>query len=193
MPKYNYNPSDTHDNAYHMVNYKDYEFEPQRSNNFEVQFTGLNNLVTVDKSSKLDGTKATDTIRLACAGSGTPGFSVETLKIQRGNAEVKFAGKASYDDSEIKLNDFIGKDVEKIISAWQGLVYNPRTQNIGKASDYKKTGYLLEFSPDHAIVRQWELVGCWVSKVSYGDYSSDNPSLRQITATIVYDYAIPLD
>ena len=191
MAKYNYNPSTDHDNAYHMVDFKDYEYEPQRGNNFEVQITGLSDLVSVDKSQKI--INATDTIRLACAGSGTPGFSVETLKVQRGNAEVKFAGKASYDDSEIKLNDFIGKDTEKVISAWQGLVYNPKTQNIGKASQYKKTGYLMEYSPDHAIVRQWQLVGCWVSKVAYGDYASDNASLRQITATLVYDYAIPLD
>lgn len=191
MSNYDYQASSTTDNGYHMVDFRDYDFEPQRGNNFEVQFTGLSSLVTVHKGVSI--ADASDTIRLACAGSGTPGFSVETLKIRRGNAEVKFAGQVSYEDTEIKLNDFIGKDTEKVINAWQGLVYNPTTQNIGRASDYKKVGYLVEYSPDHRIVRQWQLSGCWLSKVGYGDYASDNSGNRQITATLVYDYAILLD
>lgn len=191
MGRYDYNPSSTTDNAYHMSAYKDYEYEPQRSNNFEVQFTGLNSLKTIDKSKALSN--PAEIVRLACAGSGTPGFSVETLKIRRGNAEVKYAGQVSYDDTEIKLNDYIGKDTEKVMTAWQGLVYNPKTQNVNPASMYKKDGYLVEYSPDHAIVRQWRLVGCWISKLAMGEYSSDNVEKRQITATLVYDYAIPLD
>lgn len=191
MAKYSYDPASTTDNAYHMVNFKEYEFEPQHGNNFEVQFTGLDKLVTQKKGVSIK--EASKTITLACAGSGTPGFTVEQLKIRRGNAEVKFAGQVTFDDTDIKLNDFIGRDTEKVINAWHALVYNPKTQNIGKASDYKKTGYLIEYSPDHAIVRQWELTGCWLSKVSYGEFASDNSSQRQITATLVYDYAELLD
>lgn len=169
--------------AYHMIpsvyagRNKD-DFEPQRTNNFEVQFTNL------------DGS---ETITLATADFGAPDISVSTLDVSYGNSKVHFAGTPSYSGGSFTCNDFIGLNVEKILNAWFKKVYNPETETIGKASEYKKTAYLSEFSPDYTLVRQWELIGCFPTQLNLGSYSQSNNSVRSVSLNISYDYAKPVD
>lgn len=162
--------------TYHMAN--DNAFEPQRTNNFEVQITGL-------------GTEQSQVITLSVASYDAPTISQQPIEINYGNNIIKFAGKPSFQDSNITLNDYIGKEVEKILSDWQKLSYDYNTQKIGWASDYKKTGYLIEYDPSGGSPRQWMLVGCWLSSLQLGNFSQDGNAVRQVTCTLVYDYAIP--
>lgn len=180
--------------TYHMANV--HEFEPQRTNNFEVQITGLGE----------DG----KTITLAVASYSAPQISQQVIEVDYGNNRIKFAGKPTFENSSITLNDFIGQEVEKKISDWQKLAYDYSTQKIGWAYNktvngntitgqdgnqvyggYKKTCYLIEYAPDGSMPRVWMLVGCWIQSLNLGNYSQDGNQVRQIECTLVYDYAIP--
>lgn len=181
--------------TYHMANV--HEFEPQRTNNFEVQIVGLPNT---------NGR----TITLAVASYTAPQIEQQVIEVDYGNNKIKFAGKPTFNNSPITLNDFIGQDVEKIISDWQKLAYDYSTQKIGWAYNrdvagnvftdeqgnqvyggYKKTAYLIEYAPDGSCARTWMLVGCWIQSLSLGNYSQEGNAVRQIECTLVYDYAIP--
>ena len=162
--------------TYHMAN--DNSFEPQRVNNFEVQITGL----TGDQS---------QIITLSVASYSAPTIERAVIDVNYGNNLIHFAGKPTFSNSNITLNDYIGKEVEKILSDWQKLSYDYNTQKIGWASDYKKIGYLIEYDPSGGSPRQWMLVGCWLSSLQLGDFNQNGNEVRQVTCTLVYDYAIP--
>lgn len=176
--------------TYHMVGNDSYE--PQRKNNFEVQIVGLTGLKSVQRKISLPS-NSSDIITLSVASAAAPSISIDPIIISYGNNKIKFAGTPTFNDSSIVLNDYIGLQVEKIIAAWHSLCYDPQTQKVGLASNYKKTAYLIQYAPDGTQARSWMLVGCWPSSVEYGDYSYEDNSQRQVTMTLVYDYAIPTD
>lgn len=176
--------------TYHMAQSND--FEPQRNNNFEVQITGLSGLTTVDKGRAISS-NAGNLITLSVASYSAPQINVSPINVSYGNNKIKFAGLPEFPDSSIVLNDYIGIGVEKILSAWQKLVYDPKTQKVGLASEYKKDAYLIEYAPDGTQARQWRLVGCWPSQLQLGDFNQEGNTVRQVTITLTYDYVIPLD
>lgn len=77
---------------------KAYRYEPQRTNNFEVQITGLsdNKVVTLSTNN-----------------FSSPNIQIDIINVPYGNNTIKFAGKPTYTDATIQLNDFIGADVAK--------------------------------------------------------------------------------
>lgn len=177
--------------AYHMIGDDDYE--PQRNNNFEVHIYGLSGLLTVDKGIKIPQDIAEESLTLSAVSVGQINTNVGILTVPYGNTKVKYAGLPEISDSDIVYNDYIGKSTERIISAWHSLVFNPKTEKIGRASVYKKPAILIETAPDGTRARCWQLKGCWPSNVQYGAYDYNGGATRQITMTLTYDIAIPLD
>lgn len=177
--------------AYHMIGNDDYE--PQRNNNFEVHIYGLNDLKTVDKGIKIPQDIAEECLTLSAVSVGQVNTNVGIITIPYGNTKVKYAGLPEISDSDIVYNDYIGKATERVIAAWHGLVFNPKTEKIGRASQYKKPGILIETAPDGTRARVWQLKGCWPSNVQYGAYDYNGGATRQITMTLTYDIAVPLD
>ena len=176
--------------AYHMIGVDDWE--PQRTNNFEVVFPNLDDLVTVHTNSQITNS-ASDLLTLSVKSVSYPSTEIGKLQVSYGNNSINFAGKPSYTDVTIVVNDFIGIQTEKIIMAWSRLVYDPNTQLVGMASNYKRSGYLYEYSPDGTRVRTVKLFGAFPGNVSPGDFSNDDNSIREISCTFYVDYAMPLD
>lgn len=177
--------------AYHMIGDDDYE--PQRNNNFEIHIYDLGDLTSVDGDKTYDANNVQDCLTLSAVSVGEVNTQVSVLPIAYGNTKVKFAGLPDVQDSTVVYNDYIGKDTERIIAAWHALVFNPKTEVIGRASVYKKPAVLIETAPDGTNVRCWMLKGCWPSQVSYGAYDYNNGAVRQINMTLTYDIAIPID
>ncbi len=175
--------------AQHMVGTD--TFEPQRTNNFEIRFPGLETLVSSTGAIKYsDCGKA---ITLSVANVGDLSQSIDAIAIQYGNNAIKFAGKPNLSSIALTINDYIGLETERILEAWSALVYNKNNQKIGKATAYKRRGYLIEYSPDYEICKMWQLEGCWPGTISYGGYSQDGNAVRQITCDLNVDFAIALD
>ena len=176
--------------AYHMIDRN--EWEPQRTNNFEIQFPGLGNLTSIDQGIALPG-NATDLLTLSVKSVSYPSTQINKLQVFYGNNSINYAGKPSYGDVEIVVNDFIGIQTERIIMAWSKKVYDPKNETIGWASDYKRDGYLMEYSPDGTVVRRTQLRGCFPGTVSPGGFDNTGNDIREISVTFYCDVAIPLD
>lgn len=178
--------------TYHLAN-NPRLYEPQRTNNFELHITGLENLVpserTVFDTDSIQN--ASEVIRLSVAKVGMPSFQQGVIQIRYGNNIIKFAGTPDFQTTELQLNDYIGADTQEIMRAWQALSYNVKTQKVGKAIDYKKTAYLMEYTPDYQLVRTWRLVGCWIANLTFDEYNYDSSERKMMNAQIVYDYAYP--
>lgn len=146
--------------------------EPMRNNNFEVTIPSLAN---------------GDNFTLSVASYSAPQINVSTINVPYANSKVKFAGLPEFPDSTIVLNDYISMDTQDTIMAWHDMVYDPLTDEIGYAKDYKKDGILTEYTAKGDFVRQWILQGCWPSQISLGDFNQEGGSVRQITVTLTYD------
>lgn len=182
----------SHIGAYHMIG-KD-EWEPQRNNNFEVHIFGLDNLFYIDTDTKVDQGMAEEVLTLSAVSVGALNISMSPIEIPYGNTKVKYAGLPDVQNATITYNDYIGKNTERVLTAWFGIVFNPKTEVIGRASQYKKPAVLIETAPDGTHSRMWQLDGCWPSSLELGQYDyNGGGSVRQISVTLTYDRMVPMD
>lgn len=179
--------------TYHMIDNPEL-FEPQRGNNFELIVTGLGGLTKAgmqdtDSNSAIGSeAEAQETIRLAVSQAFVPSFSQTPIEIKRGNSTIKYAGTPTFSEGTIRVNDYIGLGTLETLYAWQAKSYNVLTEKVGVGQDYKKTAYLMEYTPDFQLVRTWVLYGCWISNLTEDTFDSSNQNnLHTISATIQYD------
>ena len=192
--------------AAHLFQSSESGYEIQRTNNFEIQITGLDTIVRAGYSAddqyhgysqkiweKLTDPDTVQELIMSTKAGFSPKENVSTIEIQYGNSKLKYAGIPSYDDGSITFNDFYNKDTELLLKAWQAAAYDASTGAVGDGEDYKRTAYLTMFSPGGRRARRWKLIGCWVSTVNGDDFSNDGNSPRALSATFVYDSAIRLE
>lgn len=151
-------------------------FEPQRQHTWLITFFDL---------------PGADVLELSLRTGFLPNISNEEIEIPYMNARVYVAGKYMVDSGTLSINDYVDKNTAKIINDWQQLIYNPFTGAMGYARNYKKRGNIILLSPDFAVERIWELVGCWPQAINYGtiDYSSSD--VVMLDMTLKYDKALP--
>lgn len=184
-------PTDMPMGTYHMAANTNL-YEIQRTNNFEFIVTDIDGIqragmIGGETAGTIDN--AQEIIRMAVSSASVPYFTQDAIEVKRGNSTMKFAGVPKFDAGTIKVNDYIGASAKEVLLAWQALSYNVVTEKVGLASDYKKTCYLVEYTPDYQKVRQWKMHGCWISKLSGAEFSSDSNEKMQIDVTIEYDKA----
>lgn len=175
-------------------------YEPARKNNFRFVVTDIDNLVKAGVPENLvnDDTdrivNGQEYLEVSVISTTVPHVKIGTIEVPRGNTKSKFAGVASFDDGSLVVNDFIGARTKSILMAWQALVFDVNSEAIHMSSNYKKTCYLYEYTPDYeTVIRSWRLEGCWISDLSEDDFSNEEEGKKQVTATIVFDKAIPQD
>lgn len=167
-------------------------YEVQRNNNFDFIVTDIDNLLRVDADEGDNNAyikNGSHTLRFSVVEAPIPMFTQGVIEIRRGNSVMKAAGAPTFDSGSLVINDYIGADGKSVLMAWQQLSYNVKTENVGRMSNYKKTCYLMEYTPDGELVRTWKLLGCWVSGLSEGSFNNEDTGKKTVTATIVYDKA----
>lgn len=155
-------------------------YEPQRSFNFLIHFTGIGGGVGKD-------------LMFSAQSFPLPTESSSVITVNYGNTQVKFPGQTTWSSGSFVIRDFIDMDTEKSVVVWRQQVYNPRNDAVGRAVNYKKLGIISQVAPDGSYLRQWHILGSWPSDVDYGtlDYTADQQKL--ITMTIQFDKAYRTD
>ena len=141
--------------AYHLADNPEL-YEIQRSNNFDFIVTDIDNIVRSDaKDTDTNRTisNAQNVLHFSVVSSSLPMFTQEVVTVNYGNSVMKAAGKPTFSDGTLVVNDFIGADTKSVLMAWQNLSYNVRTDKVGRMADYKKNCYLQEYTPDWQLVR----------------------------------------
>lgn len=171
-------------------------YEAARTGFFSLIVDDIDNIVNAAYSGEpRDATaqdkiaRAQEVLKLNVVKAPVPHFSVKLLEYRRGNDTVKFAGVPEYETGSITVDDVVGLDTKSILMAWQALTYNVYTRKGGRMKDYKKNATLIEYTQDFEQVRSWTLYGCFISKISEGEFDKENDGKRQITAEIQYDRA----
>lgn len=154
------------------------DFQLQGKNHFDVQFTHPG----WDKD-----------LTLLVKSVSLPTENTEVNTLDHFNQQIKLAGKTTFSEGNIVIHDAITYDTEKVFRGWRKKVYDAKTGTVGYAANYKCTGTLTEYSPNGEVERVWALEGCWPSTVDYGDLDYESGGYKDISATIVFDWAYRTD
>lgn len=173
--------------AYHLADNPE-TYEIARDNHFSFIVTNINGIVNLSSGKAIED--AQKTLEFSVVSASVPMFRQEPIVIRRGNSVVKLAGTPTFEDGKIVVNDYIGADTKSALMSWQNLSYNVKNDTIGRAQDYKKTCYLIEYTPDYRQVRTWKLYGCWVAGLDEGEFNQESSNKKTITATISFDRAV---
>lgn len=157
----------------HMSNVKTYEI--QRNNHFEVILDGFG-----------------DEFTLSVESCPLPTVSNDPIELSYGNSKVKVAGQATFEDIEIVVKDAIGADIEYKLWEWRKQVYDPETDKIGWAADYKRNGRIHQYAPDGTYVRTWRIIGAWPTNLNPGEMNYDGSEKKTISMNISIDKAFPI-
>ena len=177
-------------------------FEPQRLYNFELQIVGLDSLYTAD----LQGTAGADSngvkegihfgsaaerIMVACSSFSVPNTEFGLIEIPHYNNTTKYAGKVTFGNATLKIEQFLGSFTEQIMTAWARCVYDPRTQNIGFKNDYAKDMFVIQYDSKGGTPRVWKLENAWPNVLPGANWDYSSTERRQMEYTIMCDRCIP--
>lgn len=173
-------------------------FEPQRLYNFELQIVGLDTLYTADRQgTNANGDEgvnfgsAAERILVACSSFSVPNTEVGTIEIPHYNNTTKYAGKVTFGNATLKIEQFIGSFTEQIMTTWARCVYDPKTQNIGFKNDYAKDMFVIQYDSKGGNPRVWKMENAWPNVLPGSDWDYNSTERRQIQYTIVCDRCVP--
>jgi hypothetical protein len=186
--------------TYHIANNPDL-YELQRQNNFELQVVfGKNELVMPNQDPQgedvtyIDASLASEILRVSVRKDTVPNLELGVITQQHGNNSVKYVGKPTYGTKTMTCDEYIGRNAKYILQAWQHLCYDPHNQEVGLAKKYKKTAYLMEYTPDYSeLVSTIVIYGCWPSNLTFTDDDNTAEGGKTMDCTLQYDYFLPLD
>lgn len=172
--------------ASHLASQDEGGFEPQRVNNFAVQFDGL--------PSPADR----DDIIMSLVSAFIPVVGNEDIPLPYGNEVVYVAGRAIPEGGQLVVRDFVDRTIAAGFLAWRNKVYDPSSGRIGLSSDYKKTAHVLLFGPNSRddapeSQRQWDVYGIWPTRVNFagGGLSMEGSGVVQIAVDLRFDKVLP--
>lgn len=182
--------------TYHLSTGTHRSYQPAKRNFFELIIEDLGDLLKpgVEEELAEDNdyiTNGQEILRLTVNKAPLPHFELNDIEIRKGNSVVHYAGTPTFSDGSIEVDDMIGARSAAVLEAWQNLAYNVLTDKGGRAINYKKNATVIEYTSDHVKVRSWKLIGCWIKDIDEGEYDKESDDLVRLTASIIYDRAIP--
>ena len=124
---------------------------------------------------------------------GRPSLTHDDVVIDVYNSRVKLAGKHTWDDISLVVRDDVTGVVAKTIAAQLQKQVDHAAQSSIKAGGGYKFGMSIEnldgANDGATILDSWQLAGCYVSNVAYGENNYATSDAMTITLTIKFDNA----
>ena len=125
-----------------------------------------------------------------------PTVTFEEMEIPIYNSRVKLAGKPNWDDVTINLRDDANGQVQKLVGQQIQKQFDFMEQASARSGiDYKfqmniemMDGGNGALEPN--ILEKWELYGCFLSSVDYGEANYANNEPMTVALTLKYDNAV---
>ena len=121
-----------------------------------------------------------------------PSISVDEVEVHSYNSKVYVQGKHTWQTIDVVIRDDITNSISRMVgSQVQNQVNHFQQTTAAAANDFK-------FDMDIEVLdgvsqgasERWELEGCFLQNVAYGDHDYTETSQQQMTLTIRYDNAI---
>ena len=124
-----------------------------------------------------------------------PSVSVDEVEVHSYNSKVYMQGKHTWQTIDVTIRDDITNAVSKVVGAQVQRQINHYQQTTAAASNDFKFDMTLEVLDGSTAEpnEKWELEGCFIQNVAYGDNDYAEASQQQITLTIRFDNAVQLE
>ena len=128
---------------------------------------------------------------------GRPNLTHEEVTIDAYNSKIYMAGKHTWETISLVLRDDMNSEVIKQIGAQLNRQVDHFSQSSAISGAAYKFGMFIETLDGNngstgtpTVFDSWELQGCFLQNVQYGDLNYATSDVVQLTATIRYDNAI---
>jgi len=158
---------------------------PKLQYRFRVSFIGLGNATTGEQ-----GTVTQNVISV-----GRPNLTHEEVVVDSYNSKMYMAGKHTWEAISLVLRDDMTSEVVKAM----GSQLNKQVDHADQASGISGSSYKFSMkietldgnngSTAPAVFDTWELSGCYLAGMQYGDLNYATSDMVQLTANIRYDHA----
>jgi hypothetical protein len=125
-----------------------------------------------------------------------PTVTFEEMEIPIYNSKVKLAGKPSWDDVTINLRDDANGQVQRLVGQQIQKQFDFMEQASARSGiDYKFQANIEMMDGGNgnlepSILEKWELYGCFLSSVDYGEANYANNEPMTVALTVKYDNAV---
>jgi len=142
------------------------------------------------------GVEASTELTKQVADVKRPTVTFEEMELPIYNSKVKLAGKPSWDDITINLRDDANGQVQKLVGQQIQKQFDFMEQASARSGiDYKfQTNIEMldggNGALEPSILEKWELYGCFLSSVDYGEANYANNEPMTIALTVKYDNAV---
>jgi len=160
---------------------------PKLQYRFRVNFTGMGS----DSGSRTSSTQNV-------ISAGRPSITHEEVIVDSYNSKSYIAGKHTWEPISIVLRDDVNSSVIKLIGQQLNNQLDHNSQGAGISTDGTVSGLSYKFNMEIEILDgtaaaapldKWELAGCYLSNVQYGDLNYGTSDMVQVTMQIRYDNA----
>ena len=155
---------------------------PKLQYRFRVTFAGIGN-----------NSKATVVARNVVSVT-RPSLDHDDVTIDTYNSKIRLAGKHTWQDVTLVIRDDIDSGVIKELGAQLNKQIDHADQSSANTGGDYKFGMTIEMldggnAGTETVTEVWELAGCFIPNIQYGDLNYATSEAVQITATIRYDNA----
>lgn len=162
--------------------------QPKQKYRWQVSFVGMARLVP--------GSSAREITRQATSVT-RPSLTFETIDIHRYNTVAHVAGKHSWDDLQVTIEDDVtglaSYAVQGQLETQQRLIggdLDGAWHNSGATGSDYKFGTIIEMlDGNEGVVERWKLEGCFLSNANFGQLDYSDSSAVTIDLTIKFDHA----
>ena len=130
--------------------------------------------------------------------AGRPSLTHEEVIVDSYNSKMYIAGKHTWEPISIVLRDDVNSNVVKLIGNQLQKQLDHNTQGAGVTPDGTVSGLAYKFdmsidildgSAKPTVLDQWQMTGCYLSNVQYGDLNYGTSEMVQVTMQVRYDNA----
>lgn len=119
-----------------------------------------------------------------------PSIKQNDVSIDFLNTKTHVIGKYEWESISVTFRDPIGPSASQAVMEWVRLHSESVTGRQGYACGYKRDVEIEMLDPTGVVVSKWILKNTMMTDVKFGDLDYSSDGLAEITATLVYDYAV---
>lgn len=131
--------------------------------------------------------------------AGRPSLTHEEVIVDSYNSKMYIAGKHTWEPISIVLRDDVNSNVVKMIGNQLQKQLDHNTQGAGVSDEngtvsglaykFDMSIDILDGSAEATVLDQWQMTGCYLSNVQYGDLNYGTSDMVQVTMQVRYDNA----
>lgn len=125
-----------------------------------------------------------------CKSAARPTIATERLEIPWINSRRYIAGKTTFSEMNVTLMDPIAPSGSQQIMEWIRLHFESVSGRAGYADYYKRDIQLKMLDPTGTVVELWDIVGAFLTNVTFGELSYEGQEAVEIALTISFDNCV---